>query len=483
MEYDRTGVYETYYISKDQIDKSCYMKIDFVDFNNSANNHTDFYKFSDFDLERIYFVEDFLLRKEIKSFINTEDRYTAIPNPNPKKKEKLEDFDDITSIKEGNCDIYYKNMTDFGRDRLKFIYSIRDYLYYYSENIDSVFMEAYTKILNNFTIGREDYISNPKYLIEEYTTTADGSRYNMKVLRCYKTNDIHHSKILTVVFLSDNTTTAYEIIVDDSIFKQRFLTTRSQDFSNEKFEYKLYFHPMVDELAEPENDCSSTLKLFQINRKWYREMVLDRDADKMKIEVTINTSQSYAADKNELTIKHKHEMDKTSIESYLKNRFKLDSSNASIQIISNSPSDHGNMNLYSKAEIKLVNGNVARGNLVIRAKGSHYIPDEYFFDIDYDSVKSNKWYINFHFNESSGLVTESYFPIREKMEGFVTTEYLNTIESNIRNGKSYLSNILYDLRYLIIPELMKNNKEGFIFFDFRNAMIHFEEDTIARKFL
>ena len=135
---------------------------------------------------------------------------------------------------------------------------------------------------------------------------------------------------------------------------------------------------MVDELAEAENDCSPALKLFQVNRKWYREMVLDRDAGKMKIEVTINTSQSYAADKNELTIKHKHEMDKTSIESYLRNRFKLDSSNTSIQIISNSPSDYGNMNLYYKAEIKLVNGNVARGNLVIRAKGSHYIPDEYF---------------------------------------------------------------------------------------------------------
>ena len=483
MEYNRTGLYNTYYIPKDQTDKSCYRKIEFVDFNNSANNHTDFYKFSDFDRERIYFVEDFLLQKEIKSFINTEDRYTSIPNTNQKKKEKLENLDDITSIKEGNCDIYYKNMIDFGCDRLKFIYSIRDYLYYYSENIDSVFMEAYTKILSKLTISKEDYISNYEYYIEEYITMVDESRYNMKVLRCYKSNDTDHNEILAVVLLSDNITTVYEIIIDGSIFKQRFLTTCTQDFSNEKFEYKLYFHPIVDELAGNENDCSPILKLSQVNRKWYREMILDRDTDDMKIEVTINTSQLYAGDKDELTIKHKHEMNKTLIGSYLRNRFKLDSSNATIRIISNSLSHYRNMNLYSKAEIKLVNGNVARGNLVIRAKGSHYIPDEYFFNIDYDSIQFNKWKINFHFNESSGLVTESSFPVQENMEGFVTTEYLNTIESNIRNGKFYLSDTLYDLRYLIIPELMKNNKEGFIFFDFRNAMIHFEEDTIARKFL
>ena len=44
MECDRTGVYETFYIPKDQTDKSCYMKIDYVNFERENQNHTAYKK-------------------------------------------------------------------------------------------------------------------------------------------------------------------------------------------------------------------------------------------------------------------------------------------------------------------------------------------------------------------------------------------------------------------------------------------------------
>ena len=59
----------------------------------------------------------------------------------------------------------------------------------------------------------------------------------MTVYRCYIANGSEDKEIVSIIILSDDDVTAYRIMVDDRVFKQKFLVIYTQEYSNEKFKY------------------------------------------------------------------------------------------------------------------------------------------------------------------------------------------------------------------------------------------------------
>ena len=474
MECDRTGVYETYYIPKDQTDKSCYMKIDYVNFERKNQNCTKYCKFSDFDRERIQPVEEFLFHKEIKEFVNMENKCFTIPNP--KSIEKLEDFDDITSLKNSeNYDVYYKSRVMYNHDQKKFLQFLKDLFYYYSDHIDPDFIDAYKTVLDNMNSFMNKSIIINGYCIEKYIYQETlGSHRNMTVYRCYMSNGSEDKEIANVIILSDDDVTAYRIMVDDRVFKQKFLVIYTQEYSNEKFEYKLYFDPILD---LKENQYSTKLYLSQVDRKWYRKIY----NVKISPEVTIITNQNI--DNKELVIRYRFELDKKLIKSYLSERFKIDTSNGSMTFVWKDTFDYGQIGFDCKIYIEFMNKNITKAELYIFPIDAEYLYERYKFEISYNHHLLNPWTIIFNFETPKCLVTNKIFRMRGKDDCCVSVEDLSTVTEIIEKGRYYLSSFLDEYKYLIIPEMDKNNKDMFTFYYLGNALNHFKEDTIARKFL
>lgn len=474
MECNRTGVYETYYIPKDQTDKSCYMKIDYVNFERKNQNRTVYCKFSDFDRERIQPVEEFLFNKEIKDFINMKDKCLTIPKP--KSIEKLEDFDNITSLKNSeNYDVYYKSRIMYNHDQKKFLQFLKDRFYYYSDHIDPDFIDAYKTVLENMNSFMNKSIIINGYCIEKYIYQETlGSHRNMTVYRCYMSNGSEDKEIASIIILSDDDVTAYRIMVDDRVFKQKFLVIYTQEFSNEKFEYKLYFDPILD---LKENQYSTKLYLSQVTRKWYRKIY----NVEISPEVTIITNQNI--DNKELVIRYRFELDKKLINSYLYERFKIDTSNGSMTFVWKDTFDYDQIGFDCKIYIEFMNKNITKAELYIFPIDTEYSYERYKFEISYNHYLLNPWTIIFNFETPKCLVTNKIFRIRDKDDCCVSAEDLSTVTEIIEKGRYYLSSILDEYKYLIIPEMDKNNRDMFTFYHLGNALSHFEEDTIARKFL
>lgn len=477
MECNRTGVYETYYIPKDQTDKSCYMKIDYVNFERKNQNRTVYCKFSDFDRERIQPVEEFLFHKEIKDFINMEDKCLTIPKP--KSIEKLEDFDNITSLKNSeNYDVYYKSRIMYNHDQKKFLQFLKDRFYYYSDHIDPDFIDAYKTVLENMNSFMNKSIIVDGYCIEKYIYQETlGSHRNMTVYRCYMSNgseDKEDKEISSVIILSDDDVTAYRIMVDDRVFKQKFLVVYTQEYSNEKFEYKLYFDPILD---LKENQYSTKLYLSQVDRKWYRKIY----NVKISPEVTIITNQNI--DNKELVIRYRFELDKKLIKSYLSERFKINTSNGSMTFAWKDTFDYGQIGFDCKIYIEFMNKNITKAELYIFPIDTEYSYERYKFEISYNHHLLNPWTIIFNFETPKCLVTNKIFRIKDKDDCCISAEDLSTVTEIIEKGRYYLSLVLGEYKYLIIHEMDKNNKDMFIFYHLGNVLSHFEEDTIARKFL
>lgn len=474
MECDRTGVYETYYIPKDQTDKSCYMKIDYVNFERKNQNRTVYCKFSDFDRERIQPVEEFLFHKEIRKFTNMEDKCLTIPNP--KSIEKLEDFDDITSLKNSeNYDVYYKSRVMYNHDQKKFLQFLKDLFYYYSDHIDPDFIDAYKTVLDNMNSFMNKSIIINGYCIEKYIYQETlGSHRNMTVYRCYMFNGSEDKEIASVIILSDDDVTAYRIMVDDRVFKQKFLVIYTQEYSNEKIEYKLYFDPILD---LKENQYLTKLYLSQVDRKWYRKIY----NVKISPEVTIITNQNI--DNKELVIRYRFELDKKIIKSYLSERFKIDTSNGSMTFAWKDTFDYGQIGFDCKIYIEFMNKNNTKAELNILPIDTGYSYEKYRFGILYNNYLLNPWTISFNFETPKCIVTDKIFYMRDKDDRSVSAEDLSTVTEIIEKGKYYLSSFLDEYKYLIIPEMEKNNKDMFTFYHLGDALGHFKEDTIARKFL
>ena len=478
MECDRTVVYETYYIPKDQTDKSCYMKINYVNFERKNQNHIAYCKFSDFDRERIQPVEEFLFHKEIKDFINMEDKCLTIPNP--KSIEKLENFDDNTSLKNTeNYDVYYKSRIMYNHDQKKFLQFLRDKFYYYSDHIDPDFIDAYKTVLENINTLMNKSIIIDGYCMEGYIYQENsGSHRNMTVYRCYIANGSEDKEIASVIILSDDDVTAYQIMVDDRVFKQKFLVIYTQDYSNEKFEYKLYFDPVLD---LKENQYSKKLYLSQVDRRWYRKLEIEKYNTKISPEVTIITNQNI--DDKDLVIRYRFELDKTIIKSYLSKRFELDTGNGSMTFTWKDAFDYGQIGFDCKIYIEFMNKNNTKAELYIFPIDTEYSYEKYRFEISYNHYLLNPWTISFNFETPKCIVTNKIFCMQDKDDCCVSAEDLSAVTEIIEKGRYYLSSFLDEYKYLIIREMEKNNKDMFTFYHLGTALRHFEEDTIARKFL
>ena len=480
MECDRIGVYETFYIPKDQTGKSCYMKIDYVNFERENQNHTSYSKFSDFDRERIQPVEEFLFRKEIKDFINMEDKCLTIPKP--KSIERLEDFDDTSLKNNENYDVYYKSRVMYNHDQKEFLQFLRDRFYYYADRIDLDFIDAYKTALANMNSLMNKSIIIDGYCIEGYIYQETlGSHRNMTVYRCYIANGSEDKEIASIIILSDNAVTAYRIMVDDRLFKQKFLVIYTQEYSNEKFEYKLYFDPVLD---LKENQYSTKLYLSQVDRRWYRKMEIEKYNTKISPEATIITYRNI--DDKDLVIRYRFELNKTIIKSYLSKKFELDTSNGSMTFTWKDTFDYGQIGFYCKIYIEFMNKNITKAELYIFPIDIEYSYDsyeKYRFEISYNHYLLNPWTISFNFETPKCLVTNKIFRMRDKDDCSVSAEDLSTVAEIIEKGRYYLSSFLDEYKYLIIPEMEKNNKDMFTFYHLGTALRHFEEDTIARKFL